>query len=328
MIAPAAMIEKVGPEILGQIGEEIRLVEEELRSRVSSEVKLVHEVGRHTLDAGGKRLRPALVILAARATGLPFDEARARKLGACMEMVHMATLIHDDVIDHAATRRGKPTASAVFGNTASILSGDVLLSRAMAILADDGDIGIIRQVSSAVVELAEGEVMELEARGDFNLSREDHYAILRMKTASFIETCCRVGAKVAGAGAEVEEALGTYGHHLGLAFQVIDDLLDYQGDPVKTGKPQATDFKEGCVTLPLIALRDAQNLSSLDGFGEEAADVSAIVAQMNRHGAFHATRAAAESHVSQATSALCELPESMNVALLEGVAHFVLERQA
>lgn len=328
MIAPAKMVERVGPEILAQISEEIRLVEEVLRECVSSRVKLVHEVGRHTLDAGGKRLRPALVILAARATGLPFDAARARKLGACMEMVHMATLIHDDVIDHAATRRGKPTASAVFGNTASILSGDVLLSRAMAILAEDGDIDIIRQVSSAVVELAEGEVMELEARGDFGISREDHYAILRMKTASFIEACCRVGALVSGAPKEIADALGTYGHHLGLAFQIVDDLLDYQGDPAKTGKPQATDFKEGCVTLPLITLRDDQGLSSLDGFGDEKADVKPVLDLMTRHASFALTREIAEAHISQATTALCALPESADQTLLDGVAHFVLERQA
>lgn len=328
MIAPAAVVQRVGTEILAEIAEEIRLVEEELRGHVSSQVKLVHEVGRHTLDAGGKRLRPALVVLAARATGVPFDAARARKLGACMEMVHMATLIHDDVIDHSATRRGKPTAAAVFGNTASILSGDVLLSRAMAILAEDGDLAIIRQVSSAVVELAEGEVMELEARGDFGLTRDDHYAILRMKTASFIEACCRVGALVSGEATEAGDALGAYGHHLGLAFQIVDDLLDYQGDPAKTGKPQATDFKEGCMTMPLIALRDGEGITSLEGFGDESADVAEVLTLMDRHGAFARTRAVAESHVEQAIAALRTLPDTKDRALLEGVAHFVLERQA
>jgi octaprenyl-diphosphate synthase len=328
MIAPAEVIERVGPEILAEIGEEVRLVELELRTNVSSQVKLVHEVGRHTLDAGGKRLRPALVVLAARATGLQFDAARARKLGACMEMVHMATLIHDDVIDHSATRRGKPTAAAVFGNTASILSGDVLLSRAMAILAQDGDLGIIRQVASAVVELAEGEVMELEARGDFALSREDHYAILRMKTASFIEACCRVGAMVAGASAEAADALGGYGHHLGLAFQIVDDLLDYQGDPAKTGKPQATDFKEGCMTMPLISLRDQAGLDSIEGFGDASSDVSQVLSLLAHQGAFERTREIAVSHVQQAVSSLGALPDSKDRSLLEGVAQFVLERQA
>lgn len=328
MIAPSAIVERVGPEVLSEIVDEIRLVEVELRQRISSEVQLVHEVGRHTLDAGGKRLRPALVVLAARATGLPFDAARARILGACMEMVHMATLIHDDVIDNSATRRGKPTASAVFGNTASILSGDVLLSRAMAILAEDGDLAIIRQVSSAVVELAEGEVMELEARGDFAISRDDHYAILRMKTASFIEACCRVGALVAGAPEAQQDALGRFGHHLGLAFQIVDDLLDYHGDPAKTGKTPGTDFREGCVTLPLIVLRDDCEMESIEGFGDADARADAVVALMQHEGAFAKTRQIAQGHGDSAIEALNVLPESKDRALLEGVAHFVLERQA
>lgn len=328
MIAPASIVARVGPEILAAVAEEIGAVEHVLRSRVSSEVQLVQEVGRHTLDAGGKRLRPALVGLAARATGREFDAARARELGACMEMVHMATLIHDDVIDHSATRRGKPTAAAVFGNTASILSGDVLLSRAMAILAADGDLAIIRQVSEAVVELAEGEVRELEARGDFDLSLEEHYRILRMKTASFIEACCRVGALVAGATEAEANALGSYGHHLGLAFQIVDDLLDYQGDPQQTGKPRATDFHEGCATLPLIYLRDSLGTGRLEGFGQADGDVSEVVRLMERHGALDRTRAAAEEHIAQAVAALQVLPESPHRTLLEGVGRFVLERRA
>lgn len=328
MIAPASIVQQVGPDVLAAIAEEIAAVEEVLRRRVSSEVKLVQEVGRHTLDAGGKRLRPALVGLAARATGLQFDPERARELGACMEMIHMATLIHDDVIDHAATRRGKPTAAAVFGNTASILSGDVLLSRAMSILASDGDLAIIRQVSEAVVELAEGEVRELESRGDFELTLEEHYRILRMKTASFIDACCRVGGLVAGASPEVCQALGDYGHHLGLAFQIVDDLLDYQGDPNKTGKPKATDFHEGCATLPLIYLRESTGADSIDGFGRSDSDVLPVVESMERHGALQRTRAAAEDHVAKATAALAILPNSPHRALLEGVGRFVLERRS
>jgi octaprenyl-diphosphate synthase len=278
-------------------------------------------------------LRPALVTLAARATTLPFDPARARKLGACMEMIHMATLIHDDVIDGAATRRGKATASSVYGNTAAILCGDVLLSKAMSILAQDGDIEIIRMVSDAVVELAEGECAELEVRGRLDLSVDDHFRILRMKTASFIEACCRTGAKAAGASEAEEKALGQFGHHIGMAFQIVDDLLDYQGQLERTGKPRATDFYEGCPTLPLIALvgqLEPAEASWLKGvFGEARTDdVDRIVEWMDQRGAFVAAEKAADEEVSLARLALADLPDSPHRDVLSAVAQFVRARKA
>jgi octaprenyl-diphosphate synthase len=322
------------PELMAQIETEIRLVEEELRQQVGSQVKLVREVGRHTLDAGGKRLRPALVSLCAEALGRPFDKDRARKLGASMEMVHMATLIHDDVIDNAPTRRGRPTASTIFGNTASILSGDVLLSKAMAILAVDGDIEIIRCVSNAVVEMAEGEVLELQTRGTFDLAEQDHFEILRMKTSVFIKACCEVGAMVAGSSPEEREALATYGHHIGMAFQVVDDLLDYRGDQVKVGKRQATDFREGCATLPLIYLRESLTESeqelTRDRFGNGVTDdeIRMICDWMDSRGAFKRAADTAEGHVQDAIAALAPLPSSPQKELLGAVAQFVSLRQA
>ncbi len=161
-------------QLLAQLGEDISSVEAELTKQLASQVELVENVGLHTLEAGGKRLRPAFVSLSAKATGLTYDPKRARKLGACMEMIHMATLIHDDVIDHSSTRRGRETASALFGATGSILSGDVLLAKAMAILAIDGDLEIIRNVAQSVVEMAEGEVRELQGRHNFDLDESEH----------------------------------------------------------------------------------------------------------------------------------------------------------
>lgn len=332
MIAPGVLEGKVDPAALTQIAHEIAQVEDVLAREVGSRVKLVRDVAEHTLQAGGKRLRPALVSLAARSTGLPFDEARARRLGACMEMIHMATLIHDDVIDGAGTRRGKPTASAVFGNTAAILSGDVLLSKAMAILAEDGDLAIIRLVSKAVVELAEGEVRELETRGDLSLSTEDHFEILRLKTASFIEACCRTGARVAGASAEVEAALGTYGHHIGIAFQLVDDLIDYRGVHEQTGKPRATDFREGCPTLPLLALvphLSASELGELEAaFGQPDGQFELIAGWMESRGAFATAESRADTEVVAAIRALDALTDSPERDLLTAVARFVRARQA
>lgn len=331
MIGEQMLQGKVDPAALTEIAHEIAEVERVLEHELNSHVELVSSVSAHTLRAGGKRLRPALVTLSAQATGLEFDTERARRLGACMEMIHMATLIHDDVIDGAATRRGKPTASETYGNTAAILSGDVLLAKAMKILAQDGDLAIIRLVSAAVVELAEGEVAELETRGRLDLTEEEHWAILRMKTASFIEACCRTGARVAGADSAAEDALGGFGHWIGIAFQLVDDLLDYRGDEPTTGKPRATDFTEGCPTFPLIALvpllDDEERfwLGKWFGNADERA-VDRVVALMGERGAFDAADAAADAAVEEACLQLNRLEETRHRDLLQAVAHFIRSR--
>jgi octaprenyl-diphosphate synthase len=324
---------RINPDLLDKISAEVALVEDELRQLVASDVRMVERVGRTTLEAGGKRLRPAFVALAAKATGLPFDEERTRKLGACMEMIHMATLVHDDVIDNSPTRRGRPTASAEVGNTAAILSGDVLMAKAMILLARDGDLPIIRAVSEAVVDMAEGEVRELEVRGDFELDETTHLTVLRMKTASFIEACCEIGAMVAGADATVRQALRDYGYHVGMAFQIVDDLLDYRGDKAKTGKTLGTDFRDGQATLPLIFLRehlsDAESKIARRRFGNGANDdeIRMIADWMDTRGAFSRSEEYAREHIEKALDALEGLPDSNTRELLETVAEYVIQRQ-
>lgn len=330
MNAPAANLDG----ILAAIAQGVEQVEVELRDLVHSPVRTVAEVGEHTLNAGGKRLRPAFVTLAARATGHSFDPQRAIRIGACLELVHMATLIHDDVIDNAATRRGRATAAAIYGNTASILSGDVMLAKAMVVLADDGDIDVIRAVSRAVVEMAEGEAREVETRGRFDLSEEDHLEILGMKTAAFVECCCRVGGMLAGASKEVQQSLATYGRHVGLAFQIADDLLDFRGDQAVTGKPLATDFREGCATLPLIRLRplldanEETHLREKFGNGVTDSEIHDLVRLMDERGATREAEAAAKGQIDLATRALSALPASENRDLLVTIAEFVLSRRA
>lgn len=317
--------------VWGQVGE----VEAELERQVSSKVALVSTIGRHTLEAGGKRLRPALVSLSAAAIGRAFDAERTVRLGACMEMIHMATLIHDDVVDHAPTRRGRASAPAAFGDAASVLSGDVLLSKAMSLLAEDGDIAIIRRVSGAVVEMAEGEVLELEKRGCFNLSEEEYRRILAMKTAAFIRACCEVGAMIADASRSEQEALGRYGLHVGIAFQIVDDLLDYQGDCEATGKRRACDLREGSATLPLILLRDRLADSEERRFTERIfdngmveEDVRQVCRWMDDRGVFEESSCAADREVALAIEALDALKPSDERALMEAVAKFVISRKA
>jgi len=332
MIAAVRFSEDEDRDLLGSIAGEIAAVERELSRRLDSQVELVEHVGRHTFDAGGKRLRPAFVALAARATGSEFGSERISHIAACMEMIHMATLIHDDVIDHASTRRGRKTASALFGNTAAILSGDVLLAKAMVILAQDGDLEIIRTVSQSVVEMAEGEVLELEFRHCFDLSEADHMQVLRMKTASFIQCCCEAGALISGANPAARRALGQYGHHIGLAFQIVDDLLDYRSEV--TGKPRAGDFREGQATLPLIYLRpflapeEADLARGLFGNGIGEEDLLAIVGWMDARGAFSRAANEARRHVDLAIAALDVLPPSPEKVLLAQVGDFILSRQS
>lgn len=328
----AGFIAALSQTEMGVLTAEISAVETILASRLRSEVGLVENAALHTLNAGGKRLRPALVVLSARATGRPFSVDRARLLAACVETIHMATLMHDDVIDGSPIRRGRPTASAEFGNTAAILSGDVLLAKAMAFLAEDGDLSIIRTVSQAVVELAEGEVAELETRGQIELSEVAHLEILRKKTASLVSCCCRVGAKVAGAPSEEEEALARYGNEMGLAFQIVDDLLDYRGISQATGKARGQDFFEGCPTYPLIDLYHHSSSEERDRLGEwfgcegDAESLALTIEMMQKKGTFERIESMVQDRIRSAKGALDALPESESRALLASVADFVGSR--
>lgn len=322
---------RVDPLLLEEISREVGQVELELQRQMGSRVNIVEEVNFLTLRAGGKRLRPAFVTLAAQATGNPFDTVRTRRLGACMEMIHMATLLHDDVIDASTTRRGRPTALASFGGTAAILSGDVLLAKAMVLLAQDGDIDVIRTVSEATIDIAEGEVREMEYRGSFDLGEVDHLEVLRLKTASFIQCCCEVGGIIANASPEMRDSLRRFGHHVGLAFQIVDDLLDYRSK--HTGKPLAIDFRDGQATLPLIYLRDQlteqEEAMTRSRFGQAVSDdeIRMIIDWMASRGAFAKAEVRARREVELAMEPLELLPDGPAKALLSTVAEYVIERQ-
>ncbi len=328
------LTKSMSPDLVADLAQALLDVEEFLGGQMKSRVPLVQGAGQLTLRAGGKRLRPALAVISAMATGSGFSPARAVPIGASLEMVHMATLIHDDVIDEAATRRGEPTAAAVYGNTGSILSGDVLLAKAMKILALDGDLAIIRSVAESVVEMAEGEAREVESRGCFELNVEEHLAILRMKTAAFIECCCRAGALLAEAPPSIEDRLGQFGHHLGMAFQIQDDVLDYQGDKRKTGKPWATDFREGCATLPLIyllpQLTEAERAFTRVRFGTDISheDLMLLTGWMKERGILGKADSVARQEVGLAKAALDGLPSSEAKEILLNVADFVIDREA
>lgn len=310
-------------------------IEEILRSVVLSDCTTLQRVASDLVSAGGKRLRPMLVVLAARACGgndltLPIYQA-----AAATEMIHMATLIHDDVVDEAATRRGLPTAFSLFGRAASVLSGDVLLAKAMDLLARTDSVEVIRVISGAVVAMAEGEVREVETRGNFELAEGEHFEILRLKTAEFMAACCETGGILAGANYPQRRALADYGLHVGMAFQIIDDILDYAGNPEATGKPQGTDFVEGCATLPLILLRERTDgerrhaLASLFGNVRGRSEaVSLVVQEMRAEGVLEQAERAAKEHVGHAVAALDALPANAARQFLKEVTELILVRKS
>ena len=315
-----------------ELVEDIKQCEAELHDQMKSDVEVIEKSGLHLIESGGKRLRPTLVSLGTRAIGLPFERQRIWKIGTAVEMIHIATLIHDDVIDNANLRRGRPTVSSIWGNTSAILSGDALLAKAMRILAEDGDIEIIRILSNAVVDLAEGEVEEVSVRGDFEISQTVHYKILEKKTASLLASCCKVGAMIAQASIEEQDALERYGYAMGMAFQIADDILDFTGEHETTGKPRATDFREGCATLPLILLREKLNHEELEylrsrfGNGVKEDDLSRISDLMKQRGAINRAINEAKSFAENAKESLKELPSSDARDFLNGIADYVISR--
>lgn len=320
-------------EFLDLVRDDLCSVELRLDVEITSEVKKVYALAGHVLSAGGKRLRPAMVALSTRAVAAEPDMERVETVGASVELVHMATLVHDDVVDNTATRRGKPTANAVFGNGVAILTGDFLLARAMRLLAVDGDLRIIRTVSDITIAMSEGEVMEIIATGDPKITPDHYFEILRKKTAVFVEGCCRCGAILGGATADQETALAQYGYRLGMAFQIADDLLDYTGDPVVTGKPVGSDLRDGRATLPfLLALGEARAADRdvlLAAFGNAALTdeaVSKAVHVLDRYGVFDRSRAAAREHVELADAALKHLPCSPARECFSALTDYVVQR--
>jgi octaprenyl-diphosphate synthase len=296
-------------------------VDATIRRRLSSDVVLIHQIANHIINAGGKRIRPGLVLLFAHALGA--QGAQASELAATVEFIHTATLLHDDVVDESSLRRGRPTANAAFGNAASVLVGDFLYSRAFQMMVSVNNMRVLEVLSEATNVIAEGEVLQLMNMHNPDLSVDDYLQVIRFKTAKLFEASGRLGAVLANAPLEIEEACADYGRSIGTAFQLVDDLLDYEGATAELGKNVGDDLREGKPTLPLLLAMQRTDATSRDMIRKaieqgEQERLPEIIAIVRETGALDGTRAAAREQSSQAQKSLDVLPESpFKKALLE-----------
>jgi octaprenyl-diphosphate synthase len=292
---------------------EMQAVDDVIRRRLTSEVALVDQIAHYIVGAGGKRIRPRLVLLFSRA--LSFDGPSRFDLAAIIEFIHTATLLHDDVVDESALRRGRATANALFGNAASVLVGDFLYSRAFQMMVEVGRMRVLEVLSDATNVIAEGEVLQLMNMHDADLAVEDYLKVIRYKTAKLFEASARLGAVIADAPRPIEDACANYGRALGTAFQLVDDLLDYEGDTTALGKNVGDDLREGKPTLPLLIAmaRGTPAESQLIRHAIEHGEVerlAEIVEIVRRTGAIDATREAARLEAARAQECLGMLPAS------------------
>ena len=295
------------------IAADMRAVDGVIRERLHSEVVLIRQVAEYIIGAGGKRLRPALVLFSAGALG--YRGSHHRELAAVVEFIHTATLLHDDVVDESDLRRGNRTANALFGNAASVLVGDFLYSRAFQMMVSVGSMRIQQVLADATNTIAEGEVLQLLNCHNADIDIPQYLRVIRYKTAKLFEAAARLGAILSGAPAEVEEGLARYGMHLGTAFQLVDDVLDYSGDEDATGKHLGDDLAEGKPTLPLIhamqqgsAAQSACVRHAIEEGGRNA--FPEVMAAIRATGALDETRRHAETEAQLALEAIAMLPAS------------------
>jgi octaprenyl-diphosphate synthase len=311
------------------IADEMRAVDEVIRARLHSEVVLVRQVAEYIVGSGGKRLRPAVVLLAASACG--YSGTAHYQLAAVVEFIHTATLLHDDVVDDSELRRGRATANSLFGNPASVLVGDFLYSRAFQMMVELKNMRVMEVLANATNTIAEGEVLQLLNCHDPDVDEDDYLRVIRFKTARLFEAAGQLGAIVSQASREVEEGLARYGAHLGTAFQLIDDVLDYSGNHAQTGKNLGDDLAEGKPTLPLIhamkhgtsAQRDVIRAAVQHGGLQEFRPVLAAIEET---GALDYARRQADLEAKRANAALDALPGSPSRDSLIQLAAFAVSR--
>ena len=304
------------------------LIQEKLKSNVS----LIEKMSNHHLNSGGKRLRALLTLESAKLTGFK-GEKRDINLAACVELIHSATLLHDDVIDESELRRGVKTTNSIWGNQSSILVGDYLLSRCFEMMVEDGDLEILKLLSSTSAKIAQGEVLQLQHKGEADLLEETYIDIINLKTASLFSAATKTGACLSESNEKEKKALESYGRNLGLAFQIADDALDYYAKEKLFGKEVGKDFFEGKVTLPLISIFQKGNEKEKYFLKEimkkekrTEDDFSETLALIYKYKAVEATFKKAEYFVNVSYDALAIFPDSADKRILQNLTSFSLNR--
>jgi len=315
-------------ELITPISDDMKAVDAVIRARLNSDVVLIRTIGDYIIGAGGKRMRPAMLLLVANALG--YSGRNHHLLAAVVEFIHTATLLHDDVVDESDLRRGRSTANAMFGNAASVLVGDYLYSRSFEMMVESGSMPAMTVLSGATTIIAEGEVLQLLNVHDPDVSLDRYLQVVRYKTAKLFEAAAEVGAIVAGATAGQQAAAAAYGRHIGTAFQLIDDVLDYSGDVHVLGKSLGDDLREGKPTLPLIRVMETGTAEQRElvrnAISEGAGDFTAVARAIQQTDALEYTRQAALAEAELARQALEGLPVSVHRETLLKFCSFAVDR--
>lgn len=318
--------------LVNLVGEDLQACNRVIIARMDSPVALIPQLAAHIVAAGGKRLRPLLTLAAARLCG--YDSgARHVDLAACVEFIHTATLLHDDVVDESQLRRGLASANAVFGNKASVLVGDFLFARAFQLMVDDGSLKVLAILSRAAATIAEGEVLQLVTQNDLSTTEARYLQVIEGKTAALFAAACQVGAVVAARPEAEEQALAEYGMKLGIAFQLVDDALDYAADQATLGKTVGDDFREGKITLPVLAAFVAGDAAeqafwrrTIEAQEQTPEDLDQAMRLIEKHGAIQATLDRAARFAVEAKAALAPFADTPIRRALAGVADYTVQR--
>ena len=319
-------------ELKNSVDDKLVLVEEKIKSKLSSKVDLVDEMTNYHLRTGGKRLRALLTLGAAKICGYT-KGSRDVNLAACVELIHAATLMHDDVIDNSEVRRGKKTLNSIWGNQSSILVGDYLLSRCFEMMVEDGNLEILKLLSSTSAEISQGEVLQLQHKGEIDMLEETYLKIISAKTASLFAAATKVGSILSGQEKKIKEALEFYGKNLGLTFQIADDTLDYNSELKFFGKKIGNDFFEGKVTLPIILLYqkvNAKEKTELKKLFEKNErnnhELEKVLILIKHYNVISDCYEKAEYFINLASNSLSIFDESKEKEILKNLTSFSLER--
>jgi octaprenyl-diphosphate synthase len=321
--------------LIGLVQADLEACNEVIVGRMDSPVALIPQLAAHIVAAGGKRLRPLLTLASARLCGYPGPAGGARHidLAACVEFIHTATLLHDDVVDESQLRRGLASANAIFGNKASVLVGDFLFARSFQLMVDDGSLRVLAILSKAAATIAEGEVLQLVTQNDLSTTEDRYLEVIQGKTAALFAAACQIGAVVADRPEREEDALSEYGMKLGIAFQLVDDALDYVADEATLGKTIGDDFREGKITLPVLtaflAGDDREKAfwqRTIESLEQTESDLDHAMRLIAEHGAIKVTLDRAHRFVQQAKDALLVFPDGPIRRALTGVADYTVQR--